>query len=75
MKKLVKKYLVVLMSVFMVFAAVVPTTTVEAASKQLIIVNTKYNKLSFYNNDKLVVKTFNVASGKPSTPTPTGKNT
>lgn len=72
MKKLVKKYLVVLMSVFMVFAAVVPTTTVEAASKQLIIVNTKYNKLSFYNNDKLV-KRFNVASGKPSTPTPTGK--
>ncbi|QQQ86059.1 cell wall-binding repeat-containing protein [Peptacetobacter hiranonis] len=72
MKKLVKKYLVVLMSVFMVFAAVVPTATVEAASKQLIIVNTKYNKLSFYNNDKLV-KTFNVASGKPSTPTPTGK--
>ena len=72
MKKLVKKYLVVLMSVFMVFAAVVPTTTVEAASKQLIIVNTKYNKLSFYENDKLV-KTFNVASGKPSTPTPTGK--
>lgn len=72
MKKLVKKYLVVLMSVFMVFAAVVPTTTVEAASKQLIIVNTKYNKLSFYKNDKLV-KTFNVASGKPSTPTPTGK--
>lgn len=72
MKKLVKKYLVVLMSVFMVFAAVVPTTTVEAASKQLIIVNTKYNKLSFYNNDKLVKK-FNVASGKPSTPTPTGK--
>ena len=72
MKKLVKKYLVVLMSVFMVFAAVVPTTTVEAAPKQLIIVNTKYNKLSFYNNDKLVKK-FNVASGKPSTPTPTGK--
>ena len=72
MKKLVKKYLVVLMSVFMVFAAVVPTTTVEAASKQLIIVNTKYNKLSFYENDKLVKK-FNVASGKPSTPTPTGK--
>ena len=72
MKKLVKKYLVVLMSVFMVFAAVVPTTTVEASSKQLIIVNTKYNKLSFYENDKLVKK-FNVASGKPSTPTPTGK--
>ena len=72
MKKLMKKYLVVLMSVFMVFAAVVPTSTVEAASKQLIIVNTKYNKLSFYNNDKLVKK-FNVASGKPSTPTPTGK--
>lgn len=72
MKKLMKKYLVVLMSVFMIFAAVVPTSTVEAAPKQLIIVNTKYNKLTFYNNDKLV-KRFNVASGKPSTPTPTGK--
>ena len=72
MKKLMKKYLVVLMSVFMIFAAVVPTSTVEAASKQLIVINTKYNKLSFYENDKLVKK-FNIASGKPSTPTPTGK--
>lgn len=72
MKKLMKKCLVVFMSVFMIFATIAPNTTVEAASKQLIIVNTKYNKLSFYENDKLV-KRFNVASGKPSTPTPTGK--
>lgn len=39
---------------------------------QLIIINTKINKLSYYNKGKLV-KTFSVATGKPSTPTPTGK--
>lgn len=72
MKKLMKKYFVILMSMFMVFSIGFQTNTVEAASKQLIIVNTKYNKLSFYENDKLV-RRFDVASGKPSTPTPTGK--
>jgi len=39
---------------------------------QLIIINTKSNKLSYYNKGKLV-KTFSVATGKSSTPTPTGK--
>jgi lipoprotein-anchoring transpeptidase ErfK/SrfK len=39
---------------------------------QLIIVNTKTNKLSYYNKGKLV-KSFSVATGKASTPTPTGK--
>lgn len=72
MKKLIKKYFAIIMSVFMIFSFGFQDNTVEAASKQLIIVNTKYNKLSFYENDKLV-KRFDVASGKPSTPTPTGK--
>ncbi|PNB77255.1 hypothetical protein C1X30_29465, partial [Pseudomonas sp. FW305-BF6] len=39
---------------------------------QLIIINTQSNKLSYYNKGKLV-KTFSVATGKSSTPTPTGK--
>jgi lipoprotein-anchoring transpeptidase ErfK/SrfK len=39
---------------------------------QLLIINTKINKLSYYNKGKLV-KTFSVATGKSSTPTPTGK--
>lgn len=72
MKKLIKKYFAIIMSVFMIFSVGFQDNTVEAASKQLIIVNTKYNKLSFYENDKLV-RRFDVASGKPSTPTPTGK--
>ncbi|XRG80476.1 L,D-transpeptidase family protein [Rossellomorea sp. GAMAL-10_SWC] len=39
---------------------------------QLMIINTRTNKLTFYRNGKLV-KTFTVATGKSSTPTPTGK--
>ncbi|MEH7347923.1 Ig-like domain-containing protein [Gottfriedia acidiceleris] len=39
---------------------------------QLIIINTNTNKLSYYNKGKLV-KTFSVATGKASSPTPTGK--
>ncbi|WP_306659829.1 Ig-like domain-containing protein [Bacillus sp. AFS017336] len=42
------------------------------SSGQLVIVNTKTNKLSYYNKGKLV-KTFSVATGKASSPTPTGK--
>ncbi|WP_175403435.1 MULTISPECIES: L,D-transpeptidase family protein [Bacillaceae] len=39
---------------------------------QLLMINTKTNKLTFYRNGNLV-KTFTVATGKSSTPTPTGK--
>ncbi|MEH7452588.1 L,D-transpeptidase family protein [Gottfriedia acidiceleris] len=39
---------------------------------QLMIINTRTNKLTLYRNGKLV-KTFTVATGKSSTPTPTGK--
>ncbi|MFF2876049.1 L,D-transpeptidase family protein [Gottfriedia sp. NPDC057991] len=39
---------------------------------QLMIINTKTNKLTFYRNGNLL-KTFTVATGKSSTPTPTGK--
>ncbi|MGG0177836.1 L,D-transpeptidase family protein [Gottfriedia acidiceleris] len=39
---------------------------------QLMIINTRTNKLTFYRNGN-IVKTFTVATGKSSTPTPTGK--
>lgn len=39
---------------------------------QLIIINSKTNKLTFYSNGNLV-KTYTVATGKSSTPTPIGK--
>ena len=41
--------------------------------KQCIIINTKTNKLAYYKSGKLV-KEFKVATGKSSTPTPTGKS-
>ncbi|MFB7142913.1 L,D-transpeptidase family protein [Gottfriedia sp. NPDC056225] len=41
---------------------------------QLIIINSQTNKLTYYNNGK-IIKIFNVATGKSATPTPTGKFT
>ncbi|WP_176545067.1 L,D-transpeptidase family protein [Bacillus sp. AFS041924] len=41
---------------------------------QLIMINTNTNKLTYYHNGK-IIKSFNVATGKSSTPTPTGKFT
>lgn len=54
-----------------------PSSTIVQSNQpisknQLIIINSKTNKLSFYNQGKLV-RTFKVATGKSSTPTPTGK--
>ena len=42
------------------------------STDKLLIVNTRTNKLTFYRNGNLV-KTFTVATGKLSTPTPIGK--
>ena len=52
------------------------TSSSEAAMttpEYCIIINTKTNKLAYYKSDKLV-KEFNVATGKSSTPTPLGKS-
>ena len=52
------------------------TSSSEAAMttpEHCIIINTKTNKLAYYKSDKLV-KEFNVATGKSSTPTPLGKS-
>lgn len=72
MNRVFKKLRAIIVSMAFVFTMIVPVQNVEAATNQLIIINTKYNKLSFYENNKLV-KRYNVATGKPSTPTPTGK--
>ncbi|WP_141546900.1 L,D-transpeptidase family protein [Bacillus sp. AFS053548] len=42
------------------------------SAAQLMIINTRTNNLTFYRNGNLV-KTFTVATGKSSTPTPIGK--
>lgn len=72
MDKKIKRYITVILAIILMGVSI-PITKVEAASKHLIIINTKTNKLAYYVNNKLV-KTFPVATGKSSTPTPTGKS-
>ena len=45
---------------------------VSASTNHLLVLNTKKNTMGYYMNYKLV-KTFKIASGKSTTPTPTGK--
>ena len=73
MDKKIKKYLTMILTIVLIIGVSVPTMSyVEAASKHMIIINTKTNRLGYYVNNKLV-KEFAVATGKQSTPTPTGK--
>ena len=46
----------------------------SASNSYYIVINCKTNKMGYYKNGKLV-KTFSVATGKSSTPTPKGKFT
>ncbi|MES5891731.1 MULTISPECIES: L,D-transpeptidase [Bacillus cereus group] len=65
-----KKLLVTIM-LSLVFLTV-PYMSVEAASNnEQLIVDTKLNKMDFYQNGKLI-KSFTVATGKTATPTPKG---
>ncbi|MGX9757461.1 cell wall-binding repeat-containing protein [Clostridioides difficile] len=70
MKKSLKKYLVLAMTLVLVFACGVPESS--AASKHVIIVNSRKNTLGYFVNSKLV-KEFKVATGKKGSETPTGK--
>ena len=72
MEKKIKRYITVILSIILIGVSI-PVTKVEAATKHLIIINTKTNKLGYFVNNKQV-KTFPVATGKASTPTPTGKS-
>ena len=67
-----KKTFIVLLSAIIIFAGTAPVS--NAASKHMIIVNTKKNTLNYYVNYTLVKK-FRCATGKASTPTPQRKTT
>ncbi|PBE36357.1 cell wall protein [Clostridioides difficile] len=69
-KKSLKKYLVLALTLVLVFACGVPESS--AASKHVIIVNSRKNTLGYFVNNKLV-KEFRVATGKKGSETPTGK--
>ncbi|MGL6107369.1 L,D-transpeptidase [Romboutsia sp.] len=74
MNKKIKKYQIVILILLMIIGISIPTMPyVEAASNQLLIINTRTNKMGYFVNNKLV-KEFAVATGKASTPTPTGKS-
>ena len=72
MKNIFKKTFIVLLSSIIIFAGTAPVS--NAASKHMIIVNTKKNTLNYYVNYTLVKK-FRCATGKASTPTPQRKTT
>lgn len=72
MKKTFKKFFIVLFSAIILLAGTAPVSS--AASKHMIIVNTKKNTLNYYVNYTLV-KEFRCATGKSSTPTPQRKTT
>ena len=72
MKNIFKKTFIVLLSAIIIFAGTAPVS--NAASKHIIIVNTKKNTLNYYVNYTLVKK-FRCATGKASTPTPQRKTT
>ena len=72
MKNIFKKTFIVLLSAIIIFAGTAPVS--NAASKHMIIVNTKKNTLNYYVNYTLVKK-FRCATGKASTPTPQRKTT
>lgn len=72
MKKRFKSFCTILLATVMILASSVPVA--NAATHQLIIVNSKNNTLNFYENYTLVRK-FKCATGKSSTPTPQRKTT
>ncbi|MCC3869876.1 L,D-transpeptidase family protein [Terrisporobacter mayombei] len=72
MKKRFKSFCTILLATVMILASSIPVA--NAATNQLIIVNSKNNTLNFYENYTLVRK-FKCATGKASTPTPQRKTT
>lgn len=72
MKNIFKKTFIVLLSAIIIFAGTAPVS--NAASKHMLIINTKKNTLNYYVNYTLV-REFRCATGKASTPTPQRKTT
>lgn len=72
MKKRFKSFCTIVLATVMVLVSSIPVS--NAATHQLIIINSKYNTLNYYENYTLVRK-FKCATGKSSTPTPQRKTT
>ena len=72
MKNIFKKTFIVLLSAIIIFVGTAPVS--NAASKHMLIINTKKNTLNYYVNYTLV-REFRCATGKASTPTPQRKTT
>lgn len=70
MKKKISKIISIILTLCLLIG--VNFNYADAASNHLLIVNTKKNTLGYYV-DRQLVKIFKIASGKSSTPTPTGK--
>lgn len=77
MIKYLKKVLCIMVSLVMIFILVPFRTYAQEDNLKLsrgeyLIINSKLNKLAYYKDGKFI-KEFRVATGKSSTPTPTGK--
>lgn len=72
MKNIFKKTAIVFLSAIILLAGTAPVS--NAASKHMLIINTKKNTLNYYVNYTLV-REFRCATGKASTPTPQRKTT
>ena len=72
MKKRLKSFCMLLLATVMIWSSCIPVS--NAATSQLIIVNSRKNTLNFYENNTLV-RSFKCATGKSSTPTPERKTT
>ena len=63
MKKRIKSFCAALLAIIIIFSS--SATISDAASKQLIIINSKYNTLNFYENNILVKKFIEQYGSKP----------
>ncbi|MGL5330568.1 MAG: L,D-transpeptidase [Peptostreptococcaceae bacterium] len=78
MKNKIKKSLCILFALILTLTIITPTSYAASTSSRLtkghcLIINTYTNKMGYYKDGKMV-RQFNVATGKSSTPTPTGKS-
>ncbi|MEG1411673.1 MAG: L,D-transpeptidase family protein [Terrisporobacter sp.] len=70
MKKQIKKYLAVMLTLVLVLINTASPSYAE--SGHLLIANSKTNKMAYYINNKFV-REFRISTGRLSTPTPQGK--
>lgn len=68
-----KKFICILLSLTMIIGLGVHSSFAASSTPEYcIVINTKTNKMGYYKKGKMV-KQFSIATGKSSSPTPTGK--